>query len=880
MRKHYNNTIESGNLDTALAPDEGLSQEGFLEIALRHRWIVLLTVILFLSAGFFYLLTATPIYTSTSRLYVEQSGPKIITEYEGLMTQSKNYLYTQSELIKSTPIVADAVSRFIGTQIKRLRTFAEVDNLVTYLKKTLNVKVGKKDDIITVSFDSPYPNEAAQIVNTVVDSYIGYHSTRRRSTVYEVLKILQKEKVKRDKELSEKFERLLEFTRTNGVVSFNDNGGHIAFQRLSKLSEALTEAQLTAINAKADYEAIESMAGEPAKIKQFAAALSAAPMVSIGVRIFINDEETQLRSELKDLEVKLKNARYHCTEEHPSIRAINEKIDYIKQQIQSQAKEFAEAYIGAMRQRWMTTKQREDELLVSFSAQREEAQSLGVKAAEYSVLQSELRRTERLCDILDERIKEINVTENAGALNISILEVARAADKPSKPQKTSVMTIALALGVMLGCGFALLCNWLDCRLRSIEEVSAVLGIPVLGVVPTMSEGQTIAAHGQRVWLDFKVVIADAYRTIGVRLWRMLGGVSGGKTKTIAVKQDPRHKTQDTRPKTQDPRHKTQDTRPKTQDPRLESGVWSLDEVIAERGQEVRLKPKSVVAEAYRTIRTAVFFGVPKDEAKTIVVTSPAPGDGKTTLVSNLAIAMAQAGQKTLILDCDFRKPMQHSIFRIDNEKGLSSVFAGSITLDQAIRSIKTQDPGHKTQDPDLSGDSGFWSLESGVGLDLLPCGPEVPNPSELLNSKVFVEILEELSQRYDRVIIDSPPAIPVADSQILGAICDVTLLVLRADRSTRRLSQRAMNSLLSIGAQVLGAVVNDVSRTGDSYGYYADYRYYNYGRSEKKRKYQQTPKPVIESLAKATKKRATSKRSTAEKGASSFDAVSTVRCPP
>ena len=156
----------------------------------------------------------------------------------------------------------------------------------------------------------------------------------------------------------------------------------------------------------------------------------------------------------------------------------------------------------------------------------------------------------------------------------------------------------------------------------------------------------------------------------------------------------------------------------------------------------------------------------------------------------------------------------------------------------------------------------------------MSCGPEVPNPSELLNSKVFVEILEELSQRYDRVIIDSPPAIPVADSQILGAICDITLLVLRADKSTRRLSQRAMNSLLSIGAQVLGAVVNDVSRTGESYGYYIDYRYYNYGRSEKKRKYQQTPKPVIESLAKATKKRATSKRSTAEKGVSSFDAVS------
>lgn len=811
MRKHNINTIENGNLDIALPTDKRLSHDGFLEIALRHRWTVLLTIILCLSAGFFYFLTATPIYTSTSRLYVEQSGPKIISEYEGLMTQSKNYLYTQSELIKSTPIVAEVVD---DPQIKRLKTFANVDNLVTYLKNTLSVRVGKKDDIIAVSFESPYPNEAAQIVNAIVDSYVGYHSARKRSTVSDVLKILQKEKVKRDKELSEKFRQTLEFTRTNGVVSFNDNGGHVAFQRLAKLSEALTEAQLSTINAKADYEAIERMAGEPAKIKQFVASLPAA-----SVPIFIKDEEMQLRLELKDFEIKLKNARYHCTEEHPSIRTIHTKIEHIKHQLQSQAEEFAEAYIGAMQQKWMTTKQREDELLASFNAQQEEAQNLGVKAAEYSVLQSELKRTERLCDILDDRIKELNVTEDTGALNISILEVARAGDNPSKPQKSNIMAIALAFGVMLGFSLALLRDWLDCRLRSIEEVSAVLGIPILGVVPTMSEEQTISVHGHRLWLNFKAIITDTYRTIG----------AGHKTNTIAV------------------------TSPTTADDK----ITCKKQVVAERGQEVHLDPKSVVSEAYRTIRTAVFFGVPKDEAKTIVVTSPAPGDGKTTLVSNLAIAMAQAGQKILILDCDFRKPTQHNIFQIDNKEGLSSVFAGSITLEKAIRRGPVK------------------------GLDLLTCGPEVPNPSELLNSKVFVDTLEELSQRYDRVIIDSPPATPVADSQILGAICDITLLVLRANNSTRRLSQQAMNSLLSIGAHVLGAVVNDVPRIGDSYGYYSDYGYYSYGhygygQKEKKRRHQQTPEPIIESAAKSneTQKRATSKFSTAEKHTSSFDTVS------
>jgi len=469
------------------------------------------------------------------------------------------------------------------------------------------------------------------------------------------------------------------------------------------------------------------MASEPAKIKQFAQASPTA-----GIRIFVNDVETQLRSELKDLEVKLKNARYHCTENHPSIQAIQAKINHIRERLREQTEKFAEAYLEVMRQKWITARQREDELLASFNTQQEAAQDLSVKATEYSVLQAELGRTERLCEILDNRIKELNVTEDVGALNISILEVARPADNPSKPQKARVMTTALLLGLMFGCGLAVLRSWMDHRLRSAEEISAILGIPVLGVVPAMSKKQS----------------------------------------TIA------------------------------------------------RGQKVRLEPKSIVAEAYRTIRTAVFFGVPKGKAKTIIVTSPAPGDGKSTLVSNLAITMAQAGQKTLVLDCDFRKPMQHNIFEIDCEKGLSSVLAGTITLAEAIQ------PGQAD------------------GLEVLPCGPEVPNPSEILNSEAFIEILKDLSERYDRVIIDSPPVTPLADGQILGAICDITLLVLRAEKSTRNISQQARDSLLSVGAHLLGAIVNDVSRKGGHYGYYAGYGYhsyghYSYGREEKEKQYQQ-----------------------------------------
>lgn len=786
-----NERLENGVSNPTFPQVEGVQEEGLLQIALRHRQTILLTTVLFLAAAFFYILKATPIYTSTSRVYVEQSGPRIIGDYEGI-TRTSNYLYTQAELLKSTPIVGEVAD---DPHVKGFRTFNEMDNPTAYLKKNLNIEVGKKDDIITVAFNSPYPQEAAGIVNAVVDSYIKYHSLRKQTTVSKVVDILQKEKVKRDKELSDKYAEMVQFTRENGVVSFDNKGGNVDFQKLITLSQALTEAQLATINAQADYEVVKAIADDPAKVKQFAAALPAT-----GIRVLVNDTETQLESELRNAEVELKNTSYYVTEDHPAVKALHAKIDYIKSNFAGEMKKFADAYIEVMRQRWQMAEQKEQTLLASFQAQRQGSQDLGVKAAEYTMLQSELGRAERICEILDDRIKELNVTEDTGALNISILEVARATESPSKPQKAKIMAMALFLGLMFGGGLALVRDWMDIRLRSADEVSAVLGIPVLGIVPTMTEGQTITERGIKAWLDFKPVVFDLYQRIyTTQAWKHL--------RKAAKKVMPGiYQRMHTTLPTSIAKSKAKTTRVISLSP--DGGKNALDKQgIVERGQKVYLKPKSVIAEAYRTIRTAVFFGVPKGEAKTILVTSPDTGDGKSTLASNLAIAMAQAGQKTLILDADFRKPMQHNIFDFENSMGLSGVLAGTITLDKALKAGPVKE------------------------LDILSCGTEVPNPSEMLNSDAFAKILKEgLSERYDRIIIDSPPVGMVADSQILAAICDITLLVLHAEKSTRKHSQQTRDVLLSVGGHLLGAVVNDVPLRHSRYGYYPGYGYYrSYG---------------------------------------------------
>jgi uncharacterized protein involved in exopolysaccharide biosynthesis len=603
-----------------------------------------------------------------------------------------NYLYTQGELIRSAPIINEVAG---NSQITNMMTFSDVDNVAGYLKKYLKVAVGKRDDIITVSFDCPYPQEAALLVNTVVDSYVNYHSLRQRSTVSEVLKILQKEKVKRDQELSDKFAELVSFTRENGVISFDNNSGNIVFERLNKLAVALTEAQLATLNARADFEAVESMASNPEKIRQFAGASAGS-----GAQVFDSERQTQLLSELRRAELELENTRYYCTEDHPSVQAIHSEIKRIKTELDEQSIQFSQAYIEVMKLRCVSAKQREIELESSFNDQHQAAQELGVKAAEYAVLQSELKRTERLCEILDNRIKELNVTEDTGALNISILEAARPARSPSRPQKARILAMAMALGLAFGVCLSIIRDWMDYRLRSSEEISELLGIPVLGEVPAMSDGRGIAANRpQQIWHKLKSIFLGKYRQAQLT-------IAGSALRTGATLKRQSLMIQ---AKTYRARRAADGAKLQTVvgiPPAAAAKVKTSPEIqpYIERGQIVRLKPRSIVAEAYRTIRTSVFFGVPKGGARTILVTSPAPGDGKTTLASNLAIAMAQAGQRTILIDADLRKPKQHKIFEISRQPGLTSVTAGVVKLDDIIQ------PG---------------SVER---LDILPCGPEALNP--------------------------------------------------------------------------------------------------------------------------------------------------------
>ena len=216
-------------------------------------------------------------------------------------------------------------------------------------------------------------------------------------------------------------------------------------------------------------------------------------------------------------------------------------------------------------------------------------------------------------------------------------------------------------------------------------------------------------------------------------------------------------------------------------------------------------PFSVV-ESYKSIRTNILFTIATSEKKIIAVSSANPGEGKSTSAANLAITLAQTESKVLLIDADMRKPVQHKTFHVKNTEGLSTLIIQKSNFENSIKHGSTEN------------------------LDILPSGPMPPNPSELLASEQFRKLLEQLAERYDYVILDTPPINVVSDAMVMKDAISGILLVLRYAVTTFEELSDCMKQIELAQANVLGFVLNDVHRTHNSSYYNYKYKYkYKYG---------------------------------------------------
>ena len=374
-----------------------------------------------------------------------------------------------------------------------------------------------------------------------------------------------------------------------------------------------------------------------------------------------------------------------------------------------------------------------------YETARQEALQLNLKELEYSRLQRSKDSTEKLFGMVLERSTESGLSKMAPFNNVRVLDRPLKPTAPVFPKTSTNLAVGIVLGLLLGFAGATGREMLDRTVRNSEAIERELGLAVLGSLPNISrEGSSLNL-----------------------------GVYYGRRRT----------------------------RKNDSERAGAAGEISRPELL------VHTHPKSVAAEAARSIRTNLMFMSPDNPYRCLLVTSAGPAEGKTTVATSMAIAIAQTGQSVCLVDCDLRKPRVHEVFGERNDRGLTTALLEPGQLASLV--VETQIPN----------------------LQILRAGPTPPNPADLMHSEAFGRVLQELRAQFDRVIIDSPPIGLVTDGVILSTRVDATVLVVRALATRRDAAKRAMRSLRDVGATCAGFVLNAVEPSGGNYytGYYAPY---------------------------------------------------------
>ena len=381
-------------------------------------------------------------------------------------------------------------------------------------------------------------------------------------------------------------------------------------------------------------------------------------------------------------------------------------------------------------------------------------QRIPAKEVEFARLERRPKILEDIYTLLQTRLQEAEITEAAEDPTVSVVDAAILPIDPVRPNRPLVISMAAIMGLLLSVLVAFAREMTDRTVHTKEDVQAFTGTTVLGLIPRIPRA------------------ADKLRGPAVAMNRLLARARPALTSQTSVTVA------------------------------SSTGERVSEQVIA--GAD----PRSPVSEAFRSLRTNITFARPDQVSKTLVFTSPMPGDGKTTSAANLAITLAQQGVRILLIDGDLRRGLLNSVFETPREPGLSNVLLGGVQFETAVRPI------------DLGQNGTF---------DFLSTGTLPPNPAELLGSQKMRKLLTELEEKYDAVIIDSPPLNVVTDAAVLGTVADGVVLIARAGVTEKRGLAYAVEQLETVHATLLGAVLNDVDfESNRYYGLYGKYGYYQY----------------------------------------------------
>jgi len=751
------------------------SLRDYWRIIWGRKWIVILTVVVITGSAVAFSFLQAPIYEASTTLHLKEAkeGPGQIDMFGGTsFLSAETEINTQVEILKSHTVMEEVARRLfssLATQEEKGGKPGEspsqdklesLSQIAERLKKK-NVSVTHIPDtrLITVTASHHDPKIAQLISSTITEVFTERDISSRRRETTVALDFLSREAGKTEENLRQAEENLRRYKEKEGFAELSGKA-KLTVERLSKLESEHESTRISRQELDNRLSEIRSQLKKVDRVWVSSTYISDNPVVQM------------LRTRITDLEIRYAQVSREFSSEDPQVTHVRAQIEETKKELKSKVQTvvagktetispiYTELYtkLVGYETEVNALRAKEDALGSLGTKYENEVNRLPQQELTLARLEREKQVSAELYAILVNAKNEAEIASASEIGTIEVVDAARRPTRPVKPKKEQNALIGSISGLMLGALFCLLLERSDKTIKTEEEAKKLLNLPILGVIPR------VGAQGR----------------------------SGGRYPHLPGE-----------------RKKQKETR---------AGL--VGESLTPVGLITRDLPKSPTSEAYRVLTTNLQFAELERKLKTLMVTSSIPLEGKTSVAINLAVALASARSRVLLVDADLRFPMIHRTFKLDTVPGLTDALVGLEGPESVIHSVEGVD-----------------------NLDLLTSGSVPPNPSELLGSSRMKDLISEIQKEYDKVLFDCPPVLGLADAPILSTNVDGVLLVVGASEVDRQAVQKAKESLEKVRAHILGVILNKVEPEHSSYG-----KYYYYRTGDGKQIWQNEGSPSISKL--------------------------------
>lgn len=769
-------------------------------IIYRHKWLILSIILIALPLATIQAYRAKPIYQATTTIDVRAETSSLSKSGDILFVEPNDNTKAEIVIIKSQPVIKKTIEslnldknpRFLDVTTKRsvIEVITSFRGARPEQEKKLAQEAAKQnadaDNADAGAMKTTGPGKTADPGNdeSVADSaetLPNAQAERKRLAPYiqTLLDNLNVEGMRDTRMIKISFKHTdpdIAATVANGIASnfmlYNfqtkterfTNASNWLEDSTRKLKAQVEKAEQKLVNYSRENNII-SLEGKENLIAEKLADLHQQVMRAETARIlkqslyeevkqgrvaqlpeaFADPKTAEVRKSLNDLAVEASQLSVKFGAKHPKLLEVQKKMATYQEQIKDNRSTLEER----LKADYERTVRDEASLKVELERAKSDAVQQNQATIQYSVLRQDLDTAKALYTDFLNRTSQANIQRAEQFNNIRWIESAEAPSGPMGPNRNQTILLAFAISLALGIGLAYLIENLNTTVRTVEDVNRFTQLPLLAVIPVLNG---VIPNGKR-----KGALRESQGSV--------------ELKAASVKD-------------------------------VNDSFESLVDVSDKPALANSMKMFSAAAEAYRMLRTSILLSTAGHPPKTIMVTSGQPGDGKTTTVFNIALALTQLKADVVIVDCDMRKPRVHKLLQLPKGEGLSTFLTSGGDLDKFI---------NQTPAPHLS---------------VLPCGHVPPNPSELISSENMKELLRSLAERFDYVVIDSPPMINVSDPIILSTLVDGVILVVKSRQSEGEMVRRACQDLSAVGAKVLGVTLNNLNIRKDGYDYYRNYRNY------------------------------------------------------